>query len=507
MLNLKNKKILIFQQRGWALNIGHFLAKKFQAEGCSLAAITQKKTTHKFITEQTEVKYAEILNVDDILEYPEKYLGEEKITFTDICRELKLDSVWPLIYSDRWLVRSYGEKYYYSYRQHVSDEFIVAYITAHYKALRDLIKFFKPDIIIIATFVYEGHILLSLLGDKYGIPTISITDSKVPGHSMFARNYLGRKGELIFRTKELHEDKADSANRKKAQQFILDFKKKFQAPDYMKQGVLKESIFKKIRHELRPLKLIYEWYAKPSARANCIKTIGPTIDCCPPKIILRDHFCQKKYFKFAKNFSYYPFEKVGKFVFLPLQFTPEASADLMCPLFNNQVEVARQIAMSLPDDYTLVVKEHPNMIGLRSPSYLKTIARTANVKLIDYRISSEEVFKKADLLIANYSTTIFEAAIYGKPAIVLGDTETFKLLPNVINHTDMQNMSAVIKRALALDTSSSEYRRRLENYIAAVFDIGFDFKYMKAWERGGEDMEELWRLYKKEIERVLNLKN
>ncbi|MBI4779210.1 CDP-glycerol glycerophosphotransferase family protein [Candidatus Falkowbacteria bacterium] len=506
MLNLKNKKILIFQQRGWALNIGHFLAKKFQAEGCSLAAITLKKITHKFIIEQTEVKYAEILNVDDILEYPEKYLGKEKITFTDICRELKLDSVWPLIYADRWLVRSYGEKYYYSYRQHVTDEFIIAYITAHYKALRDLIKSFKPDIIIIATFVYEGHVLLSLLGDKYGIPTISITDSKVPGYNMFARDYLDRGGELILKAKELNKGKTDSANREKARQFISDFKEKFQAPHHLKRP-LEENIFKKIRHELRPLKLIYEWYTKPSTRANRIKTIGPTVDYRPPKLLLRDHFCQKKYLKYAQNFSYYPFEKVGKFVFFPLQFTPEASADLMCPLFNNQVETARQIAMSLPDDYTLVVKEHPDMVGLRSPSYLKTIARTANVKLIDYRISSEEVFKKADLLVANYSTTIFEAAIYGKPAIVLGDTETFKLLPNVINHTDMQTMAAVIKRALALDTSSSEYQRRLENYIAAVFDIGFDFKYMKAWERGGEDIEELWRLYKNEIERVLNLKN
>jgi len=504
METLNNKKILIFQQRGWALNIGHFLAKKFQAEGCKLAAITLKKSTHKFIIDQTEVKYAQIVNMDDILEYPEKYLADEKITFADICRELKIDSLWPLIYSDRWLVRSYGEKYYYSYRQYVTDEFIVTYIKAYYKVIRDLIKFFKPDLIIIATFLYEGQAMLGLLGNKYGIPTISITDSKVPGYNMFACDYMDRGGQLISRVNELHSGAVDSSNRKKAQQFIVDFREKFQAPHYMKPEALKENLFKKIRHELRPLKLIFEWYTKPSVRANYIKTVGPTIDYRPPKIIWRDHFCQKKYAKFAQKFLYYPFAKVGKFVFFPLQFTPEASADLMCPLFNNQVEVARQIAMSLPDDYTLVVKEHPNMVGLRTPAYLEKLARTANVKLIDYRISSEEVLKQADLLIANYSTTIFEAAIYGKPAIVLGDSETFKLLPNVIKHTDMQTMTAAIKKALLINTNNAEYERRLENYIAAVFDVGFDFKYMKAWERGGEDMEQLWQLYEKEIRRVLS---
>ncbi len=503
--SLKGKKILIFQQRGWAISIGHFLAKKLQDEGSKLAALTLKKTTHEFIIDQLDVKYSQIINVDDVLEYPEKYLGDEKITFTDICRELNIDSLWPLIYSDRLLVRSYGEKYYYSYQQNVTDEFIALYIKAYYKVIRDLIKTFEPNLIIMAGFIYEGHVLLGLLGDKYNIPTVSIADAKVPGYDMFVQDYMVHVGPLISRANELNSGLVDSANRKKARQFIIDFEKKFQVPIPIETPVSKENILKKIRHELRPLRLIYEWYTKNSARANYIKTIGPSIDYRPPKIILRDHFCRKKYLRFANNFPYYPFDNVGKFVFFPLQVTPEMSADLICPIFNNQIEIARQLAMSLPDDYTLVVKEHPAMVGLRTPTYLEKVARTANVKLIDYRISSEKVLKRADLLIANYSTTLFEAALCRKPSIMLGDSGIFKLLPNVIKHSDMGTMTLAIKNALSLDTSSLEYERRLENYIAAVYDIGFDFKYQKAWERGGEDLEQFWRLYRKEIERVLNL--
>jgi len=54
-----------------------------------------------------------------------------------------------------------------------------------------------------------------------------------------------------------------------------------------------------------------------------------------------------------------------------LQFQPEASIDVMAPFFSNQIETARQIAMSMPDDYVLVTKEHPAMVELRPPSYLE----------------------------------------------------------------------------------------------------------------------------------------
>jgi len=504
MSGLNKKRILIFQQRGWAKSIGHFIAKKLQAEGCELAAITFKKTTHEFIAGQTEVKYSQIVNIDDIYEYPEKYIGNENITFEQICRELDIDSLWPLIHSERMLVRSYGEKYFYSYRQNVPDDFMVSLIKAHYKAIRDLIDNFKPDVILMASFVYFGHVLIAKIGERKGIPTVSIADGKVPGYFIFVHDHLVNEAPLIERARLLNDHQIQTANREQAQKFIREFREKFKQQTQMRDTSGKVSFLKKIRRELSPYKQIYNWYTKPNI--NSIKTVDPTIDYRPPRIILRDHYCQKKYLKFAQRFPYYPFEKIEKFIFYPLQFTPEASADIICPLFNNQVEIARQIAMSLPDDYTLVVKEHPGMVGLRTPGYLEKIARTPNVKLIDYRIPSEEVLKKADLLITNYSTSIFEAALYRKPVIMLSDSGIFKLLPNVIKHTDMGTMTTVIKKALALDTDNAEYERRLENYVAAVYDVGFNFNYTKAWEGGGEDLEILWQLYKGEIKRVLNFK-
>lgn len=229
-------------------------------------------------------------------------------------------------------------------------------------------------------------------------------------------------------------------------------------------------------------------------------SLGATIDYKPPRIILRDFFANRRYKKFAQNFPYHPLEKLGKFIYFPLQFQPEATIDVQAPYFSNQLETARLVAMSLPGDYTLAVKEHPAMVGHRSPSYLDKFARTANVTLIDHRISSGEVFKQADLIVSPSSTSIAEAAFYNKPAIQLGDLGTTLKLPNVFKHSDMPTLPQKIKEVLKIDLQTPDYERRLENYVAAAYDTGFDFDYFGVWYHGEkEDLEKLWQIYRRGI--------
>ena len=64
-----------------------------------------------------------------------------------------------------------------------------------------------------------------------------------------------------------------------------------------------------------------------------------------------------------------------------------------------------------------------------------------------------------------------------------------------------------IIEVLNLKVEVKEYERRLENYVAAVYDTGFDVDYLGAWEKGKSELREpLWQIYKKEIERILSRK-
>ena len=101
------------------------------------------------------------------------------------------------------------------------------------------------------------------------------------------------------------------------------------------------------------------------------------------------------------------------------------------------------------------------------------------------------------------STTLAEAAFFHKPAIQFGDLGTTLKLPNVQKHTDMTTLSKKIKEMLSLNLDTPEYNRRLENYVAAVYDVGFKFKYAILWRNNEGDKEFFWQIYKKEIKRIL----
>ena len=120
--SFQGKRVLIFQQRGWGMRVGHFLAKKLQTEGAALAAVVFKNSALRFHTRQTEVKYQFLISHDQIMENPKAYLGNDRYTLAEICDDLGIDSIWPYVQSLRHHVRSYADKYYYGYKQQETDE-------------------------------------------------------------------------------------------------------------------------------------------------------------------------------------------------------------------------------------------------------------------------------------------------------------------------------------------------------------------------------------------------
>lgn len=499
---LKGKKILIFQQRGWGKGIGRFLAKKLYEEGAKIAALTFKDTTHELITKQTDVKYEYIVFGDEIMNDPLAYLAGETYSLEEICKELGVPSIWPLVQCLRLYVKSYGDKYYYGFKKNVSDERMINYVMAIYKNIKFFFNKFNPDLIIAPNFVSLSHIMFNLYGLKRNVPMITMADSKIPGYFIFAEDHQHTKGRFIDYLDMLNNREIETPNREKARQYVKDFRENFKIPVGSDQhtAVKKKTLFQKIKSELSPLKQILRWYIK---KPKDTLKIGPTYEYRPPRIILRDHICEKRYKKFMDSYKYFPLDGIKKYVYFPLQFQPEETIDVRAPYFSNQIETARLVAMSLPDDYTLVVKEHPAMVGKRPPSYIEKVARTVNVKLVDYRIPSEKVLKGASLVVSPSSTTIAEAAFLKIPVIQLGDLGTTLKLPNTSNHKNLPTLSEKIKEVLKINLNTEDYERRLENYVAAVYDTGFDFNYSKAWERGGEDMNVLWNIYKNEIKRIL----
>jgi len=506
-LELKNKRVLIFQQRGWGMRIGHFLAKKLKDEGCILGALTTKRSVYNFVKKQKEIDYKIVFHYDDIIDEPEKFLAGDDYSLEQICDDLDIDSVWTLVQSLRLYARSYREKYYYSYRQEISDEDIITHVKACYKAVKYIFEDFKPDVILLPNFTTIFHIFLDLYGRKSGVKTIRIIDSRVRGVGILVEGYRAQEGRFFDRIKELDQG-AESNNFKKAKDYIEKTRAKLQVPIYSDHGrniFAKKSLIKRIREELAPYRKSIRYLT--GKNINQLKRFKVMVDYLSPYYLLRDHYVDKINTWHSNHFPYYDFKKVKKYIYIPLQFNPEETVDVSGARYNNQIETIRQIAMSAPGDYTVVVKDHPAMLGKQGRSYLEKVARTPNVKLIDYRIPSEQIIRNADLIINISGTSLAEAAFLKKPAIQLGELGVTKVLPNIFIHSDLTTIDSTIKKALKTDFNTSEYDKKLLDFVAAAYDTGSDADYVGIWwGKTTDKIEDMWRMYKDEIIYCLNKK-
>lgn len=103
-----------------------------------------------------------------------------------------------------------------------------------------------------------------------------------------------------------------------------------------------------------------------------------------------------------------------QFIFCPLHMEPEATILMYSPWLHNQIELCRLISQALPVGVTLLIKENPKMINIRSLSFYKELKKLPNVLLVSPEIESKAIIDKSIGVISLAGNASFEAAILGK---------------------------------------------------------------------------------------------
>lgn len=109
------------------------------------------------------------------------------------------------------------------------------------------------------------------------------------------------------------------------------------------------------------------------------------------------------------------------YVFYPLHMEPEAALSVHGSYFENQLEIIRNLARSLPAGWDLVVKDHPVMRGLRPLRYLSALQRIPKVRVLKLSTPSNQVVLGARVVATVSSSVGLEAALLGRPVLVFGD--------------------------------------------------------------------------------------
>lgn len=129
-------------------------------------------------------------------------------------------------------------------------------------------------------------------------------------------------------------------------------------------------------------------------------------------------------------------------VFLPLQMSPEATIDYWS-LDTSWIDYeARVLSLidSFSDTHTFLVKEHPNVVGYRTPGFYRELARRRNCVLIAPEVSSNAMLEMSDGVVVCTGTVGFEAALRGVP--VYSDGGPWHLPGDVVRPTS--NLSELV---------------------------------------------------------------
>ncbi|HEY0941089.1 MAG TPA: DUF354 domain-containing protein [Steroidobacter sp.] len=110
------------------------------------------------------------------------------------------------------------------------------------------------------------------------------------------------------------------------------------------------------------------------------------------------------------------------YVLFGLHLQPESSIDVWAPFFSNQIWVIELLARSIPPSHKLLVKIHKSDVANYSREQLERMQSFPGVELVRPFADTRSFIERADLVVSIQGTMGLEAALLGKPVIMLGDS-------------------------------------------------------------------------------------
>ncbi|KKT29405.1 hypothetical protein A3G55_00425 [Candidatus Giovannonibacteria bacterium RIFCSPLOWO2_12_FULL_44_25] len=117
-----------------------------------------------------------------------------------------------------------------------------------------------------------------------------------------------------------------------------------------------------------------------------------------------------------------------KYVYVTLQYQPEAQTCPQAGVFSDQILMVETLASVLPEGWLVYVKEHRivwlrrglNYYDCRYKGYYREIAKLKNVRLVPIETDSFQLIRHSQAVATGAGTVGWEAILRGKPALIFG---------------------------------------------------------------------------------------
>ncbi len=371
---------------------------------------------------------------------------------------------------ERVVGRGYGREFYYwpeiglSRKVLTDNEEPARYVERLFHFSDQLLDRFKPDLILGGHTASMEAIVLFLVCRARKIPYFANRPSKIlSDHGFWTDDRL----MMNVAAREICQRKIASGEvpSDKARHFLTEFRIRPRTVAYIQRNWENKARFLK-----RHANLALQGASKLSRNLRGIREIAPK-----PVLNRLWEVYRMNYLAWRQKQFFSKLEEVALstklYIYIALHKEPELAINVQHPEWHSQKNLIAWLSANIPAGYRLLVREHRNNQGRRPTRFYKDISRYPGVTLIDPLDSPFQYIQHAALVITDNGTTGFEALVFGRPLLLLGE-----------NYYSVAGLSPVVEAPgklgeiilQALDqpifADAAEYDRRLGALVDAEIE-------------------------------------
>lgn len=156
----------------------------------------------------------------------------------------------------------------------------------------------------------------------------------------------------------------------------------------------------------------------------------------------------------------------GEYVYYALHTLPESSTLTLSTEYN-ELELISFLRFKIPSHISIVVKENPNMLGDRPFKFYYELKKLPNLILVDPFCASSILVRQSSGVAGISGTSLFEAAMFGKPTISFGFPEFYPLV-TCKGRGEIDKFIRFCQANAEIDVSL------VREYVGACFALGYE---------------------------------
>ena len=192
------------------------------------------------------------------------------------------------------------------------------------------------------------------------------------------------------------------------------------------------------------------------------------------------YYTEKQFITFKKKYEISTPPLDVPYVYFPLHNQPERSTSIWGGIYVDQVLAVERLALLLPEDWAIYVKENPKQRGAyRDPLFYERLNAIPNVRYICGKVNTHDLTRHSRFVATIIGTAGWEAITGGKNVLVFGWGAWYKTLPGVYPYRDDIDINQLVSNKIDHDELEKKAAEIMNKCGTGIVDL----RYLRALDK------------------------